>query len=95
MATYFLPKTERRKYPGACGKRLIMHSLFPLLLPLSWVWEHMFMSGESMRKGLSPTNLNEGLSPDAGAHFEDGGGPLLQKTNTALERPAIHIGARL
>ena len=41
------------------------------------------------------TNLEEGLCPDAGAHFEDGSGPLLQQTHVALEHPALGIRAGL
>jgi hypothetical protein len=39
--------------------------------------------------------LDEGLSPDAGAQFEDGAGPLLQKTHVTLQCPALHVRAGL
>lgn len=40
---------------------------------------------------LHTTNLNKGLGPDAGAHFEDGRGALLQQTHVALQHPALVI----
>lgn len=44
--------------------------------------------------GLS-THLSEGFSPDAGPYFEDRRGPPLQKSDLALERPALHVRAGL
>lgn len=43
------------------------------------------------RLGSSQTNLNEGLGPDAGVHFDDSSSSLLQQAHVTLERPALRI----
>lgn len=49
---------------------------------------------EEKTSGLS-THLSEGFSPDAGPYFEYRRGPTLQKSDLALERPALHVRAGL
>ena len=99
MASYFLPKSDMRKYTATGGKRLIYSAQpFPLPCLCHLVGTHVrerYMSGEFVRRGSSLTNLSEGLGPDAGAHFEDSSGPLLQQTHGAVQRPALCVRAGL
>lgn len=44
---------------------------------------------------LLATNLDKGLGPDAGAHFEDRCCPPLQEAHVAPEDPALRIGTGL
>lgn len=82
------------------GGKTLIYSAQPFPLPCRCHLEgarvyEQYVSIEFVMKGSCPTNLNEGLGPEAGAHFEDGSSPLLQKTHFALKRPALHIRAGL
>ncbi len=56
-------------------------------------WEHVlkYSMSEFVRQESSMTNLSEGLSPDAGAHFDNSSGSLLQQAHVAPEGPALGI----